>query len=94
MRVQEQRRAPLADRTELRNRELREVEGQRDRLAVEVAARNDQPTTGGQRRRVCHAAAREDERVVRRGIQLDVEDAAQVIEGIANRTMNLGHAAQ
>ena len=47
--VDEQRGPPLADRAELGDRELREVERQRDRLAVEVAAADDPAAAGRER---------------------------------------------
>ena len=40
------------------------------------------------------AALREDERVVGRRVHLDVEDAPQVVERVADGAVDLGHAAQ
>ena len=79
---------------ELGQGELREVERERDRLAVEVAAADDPAAAGRDRVLGGHAAAREDERVVGRGVELDVEDAAQVVERVADRAVDLRHAAQ
>ena len=93
-RIHEQRGPPLADRAELGEGQLREVERERDRLAVEVAAADDAPAAGRERVRRGDAAAREDERVVGRRVELDVEDAAEVVQRIADRAVDLRHAAQ
>ena len=93
-RVDQQRRAPLADRAELGQRDLGEVEGQRDRLAVEVAAADDPAAAGRDRASSAHAAAGEDERVVGGRVELDVEDAAEVVERVADRAVDLRDAAQ
>ncbi len=93
-RIDQQRRPPLADRAQLGDGDLGEVERQRDRLAVEVAAADDPPAAGRDGVLTGDAAAREDERVVGRGVELDVEDAAQVVERVADRAMDLRRAAQ
>ena len=51
VRVEEERGPALADRAELGERELREVERERDRLAVEVAAGDDAAAARRARRR-------------------------------------------
>ena len=79
---------------ELGDGDLREVERERDRLAVEVAAADDPPAPGRDRVDVGHPAAGEDERVVGGRVELDVEDAAQVVERVAHRPVDLRHAAQ
>ena len=86
------RRSEIAP--ELGQRELREVERERDRLAVEVAAADDEPAARGQGVGRDVAAGREHERVVGRGVELDVEDAAQVVERVADGAVDLRHAAQ
>ena len=93
-RVDEQRGPPLADRAELGERDLGEVEREGDRLAVEVAAADHPAAAGRDRVDVGDPAAREDERVVGRRVELDVEDAAQVVERVADRAVDLRHAAQ
>ena len=92
-RVEEQRHPPLADGAELRDGQLGEVERQRDRLAVEVAAADDEAVPGRQGVLRHVAASGEDERIVGRGVHLDVEDAVEVVEGVAGGAVDLGHAA-
>ena len=46
LRALQQRRPPFGDRAEFGQRQLREVERQRARLTVEVAAGDDEATTG------------------------------------------------
>ena len=93
-RVEEQRGPPLADRPELRDRELREVEREGDRLAVEVAAADHPPAAGRHRVLGRDPALREHERVVGRAVHLDVEDPSEVVERVADRAVDLRHAAQ
>ena len=93
-RVEEQRGPSLADRAELSERQLREVESEGDRLAVEVATADDSSAACRQCRRIGHTAAREDERVVGRGVELDVEDAAEVVERVPDGAVDLRDAAQ
>ena len=82
------------DRAQLGQRELREVERERDRLAVEVAAADDEPAARREGIGRDRAALREHERVVGRGVELDVEHAPQVVERVADRAVDLRHAAQ
>ena len=93
-RIDEERDPPLGDRAQFGDRELREIERERDRLAVEVAAADHEPAA--RRGDVCArgAALGKDERVVRGGVQLDVENPAQVVERVADGAVDLGHAAQ
>ena len=93
-RVHQQRDPPFRDRAELRDRQLGEVERDRDRLAVEVAATDDQPAAGGEGVGVGSATVGEDERVVRGGVQLYVEDAAQILQRVADGAVDLRNAAQ
>ena len=93
-RIDEQRRPALADRAQLGERELGEVERERDRLAVEVAAADDPAAAGRERVDRRHAAAGEDERVVGRGVELDVQHATEVVEGVLDGPVDLRHAAQ
>ena len=93
-RVDEQRGPPLADRAELGERDLGEVEREGDRLAVEVAAADHPPAAGRDRVDIGDAAAGEHERVVGRRVELDVEDATQMVERVAHRAVDLRHAAQ
>ena len=93
-RVDHQRDPPLRDGAQLGDGQLGEVQGEGHGLAVEVAAADDQPAAGGRGGRVGHAARREDERVVGGRVQLDVEDAAQIVERVANGAVDLGHAAE
>ncbi len=92
--VKQERDPALGDRAELGERQLGEVERQGDRLAVEVATADHASPAGRHGIDVGHAATGEDERVVRRRVEFDVEHAPEVVEGIADRPMDLRHAAQ
>ena len=93
-RVDEQRGPPLADRAELGQGQLREVERQRDRLAVEVAPADD-PAAAGRDRAGDRRRRRPGRRAgCRSRVELDVEDPPEVIERIAHRAVDLRHAAQ
>ena len=61
-RVDQQRDPPLGDRAQLRDRQLREVERERDRLAVEVAAADHEAAARRRDVRGRGAAPGEDER--------------------------------
>jgi hypothetical protein len=63
--VKEKGGPSFADRAELGDRELGEIEGQRDRLAMKVAAADHHPATGREGVLGDDAALREDEWVVR-----------------------------
>ena len=93
-RVQEERRPPLGDGAQLGQRELGEVERQRDRLAVEVAAGDHEAAARREGVGRNGAALGEHERVVRRGVELHVEHAPEVVERVADRAVDLRHAAQ
>ncbi|HEX6851539.1 MAG TPA: hypothetical protein VF139_09030 [Candidatus Polarisedimenticolaceae bacterium] len=73
---------PLRDRRERTRRDGEVVEGESHRLPVEVPPGNE------------IAVLREDHRVVRRCVDLDGEDAAHVRQGVPDRPVHLGHAAQ
>ncbi len=73
---------PLADGRELGAGDGQHVEGERDRLAVEVAARDDEVLVG------------EDQRVVGGRVHLDGQDAPGVLQAVAHRPVHLGHAAE
>ena len=92
-RVEEQRHAPLADGAQLGDGQLGQVERQGHRLAVEVAAADDEAVTGRQGVLGHVAALGEDERIVGGGVHLDVEDAVQVVQGVAGGAVDLRHAA-
>jgi hypothetical protein len=92
--VEQQRRPPLADRTPARHGQLREVERQRDGLAVEVAAADHEPAAGRGRALVGRASLGEDERVVGRAVHLDVEHPPEMVERVADGAVDLRHAAQ
>ena len=94
VRIHEQRGPSLADRPELRQGDLGEVERQRDRLAVEVAAADHPAAAGRDGVLVGDPAAREDERVVGRRVELDVEDAPEVVERVPHGAVDLRDAAQ
>ncbi len=79
--VHQARGAALGDRGQLGDRHGGVVEGERQRLAVEVAARHDR-------------TRREDERVVGGGVDLDPQDALELRQRVARRAMDLRHAAQ
>ena len=91
--VDEERGAALADRAELGAGDGGEVHGEGDGLPVEVAARDDVPAAGRERARVDVRPGGEDERVVGRRVDLHLDDAADVAEGIAGGPVDLGHAA-
>ncbi len=92
--VEQEGRSPLADRTELREGDLGEVEREGDRLAVEVPAADDEPPAGGHRGLVDDAALRKHQRIVGCAVHLDVEDAPQVVEGVPDRAVDLRHATK
>ena len=71
----------LGDGGQLGHADLGVVDGQGQRLAVEVAAGD-------------HLARREDERVVGGGVHLDRQHALQLVERVAHRAVHLRHAAQ
>jgi hypothetical protein len=52
------------------------------------------PAAGRRGLRPGDAALREHERVVGRGVELDVEDAPQVVQRVADGAVDLGHAAE
>ena len=81
-RVDEPLDPPLGDVRELGDRHRERVEPERERLAVEVAVRDDQPLVD------------EHERVVGRGVELDRDRRLDVVEQIAARTVHLRRAAQ
>ena len=74
--------AALADVGDLRDAHRREIERQRERLAVEVAGRDDL------------AGVREHERVVGDGVDLDGDDFAQPAQRVAAGAVHLRDAAQ
>ena len=91
--VDEQRRSPLADRPKLRQASFCEVECQGDGLPVECPPPITRPPPATAL--VGDTASREDvERIVGRRVELDVEHPAQVVEGIADRAVDLWHAAR
>ena len=92
--IDEQRGPAFADGAQLGDGQLREVERERDRLAMEVASADDTTAAGGHRVNVRDAAAREDERVVGGRVELDVEHPPEVVEGVLHRAVDLRHAAQ
>ena len=61
---------------------------------MEVAAADHPAAAGGDRGLVGDPATREDERVVGRRVELDVEDAPQVVERVAHRAVDLRDAAE
>ena len=61
---------------------------------MEVAAADDPAAACRERIDRGHPAAGEHERVVGRGVELDVQDAAEVVEGVLDGAVDLGHAAQ
>ena len=72
-RVDEPLDAPLGDARELGDGHRERVERERERLAVEVPVRDDEPLVD------------EDERVVRRRVQLDRDGRLDVVEQVARR---------
>jgi hypothetical protein len=72
--------APLREARHLRQRNRQEVERERQRLPVEVAAAQHIAVLG------------EDEGVIGDGVQLVIEDARTVAKGIARRAEHLGRA--
>ncbi len=78
---QQQVGAPLRDAGQLGQRHGREIQRQRQRLAVEIAAGED-------------IAVLEDQRVVRNGIHLGFHHGDGVSKGIPAGAVHLGHAAQ
>ena len=92
--VDQQRGASFADRGELAEGDLGEVERDCHGLAMEVAPRDDAPAACRQRRRICGVAGREDEWVVRGRVDLDLEHAAEVVDRVAYRAVDLGHTAE
>ena len=74
--------APLGDVGELRDRHRQRVQSECQRLPVEVAVRNEQLVFD------------EDERVVRRGVELRGNGVARVVEEIARGAVNLRRAPQ
>ena len=79
--IEEQGDPPLGDRPQLGQGELGKVEGEGDRLAVEVAAADDAPAT--RRERVGSAPVGKDERVIGRAVELDREPGADIGAAIA-----------
>ena len=92
--VEEEGRPALADRPELREGDLGEVEREGDRFAVEIPAADHESAAGGHRGLVDDAALRKDERIVGRAVHLDVEDTSEVVERVPDRAVNLRHAAE
>ena len=72
----------LGDARELGDGHRERVEPERERLAVEVPVRDDQPLVD------------EHERVVRGGVQLDRDRRLDVVEQVAARPVHLRRAAQ
>ena len=81
IRVNEILHAPLADAAQIRDRRRHMIGGQGDRLSVEIAARDD------------FVGVREHERIIGRRVHLAFHDACHMGEGIAERAVNLRHAA-
>ncbi len=71
-----------ADRGHVGRGDRRVVEDETNGRAVEVSAGHDV------------ALRRKDQRVVRGAVHLALEDGPAVLEGVARRAMNLGHAPQ
>jgi hypothetical protein len=69
------------DARQLCNRHRKCVEGERERLPVEVAGRDDVFLLD------------QDERVVRRGVELDGDGPLDVVEQVARSAVDLGRAA-
>src|SRR4051812_28344035 len=93
-RVEEQRRASLADGAKLSESQLREIERQRDGLAVEVATADDSAAARRECQCVGDATAGEYERVVRRRVEFDVEDSAEMIQRVTDGAVDLRDAAE
>ena len=81
-RVEQEVEPPLGDRGELGDGDLQEVDGQRDRLAVEVAAGDKLAVLG------------KDQRVVGDRVRLDLGDAAHVRDRVAHRAVHDRNAAE
>ena len=73
---------------------LAKSSAKRDWLAVEVPAADHPAAAGRDRVDIGDPAAGEDERIVGRRVELDVEDATQMVERIAHRAVDLWRAAQ
>ena len=80
--VDQQRGAAFADRAELGDGQRGEVERERDRLTVEVAARDHPTATGGDRVGIGVRAIGKDQRVVGAAVDLDLEDASRVAQRV------------
>ena len=72
--------------------DLQQIHGDRDRLTVEVAAGDDVPASCCNRVGVNICAVGEDQRVVGRGIDLDLEHSPDVGERIGHRAVDLRNA--
>ena len=81
------------DRAELGHGDRQQVHRQRDRLAVEVAAGDRLAAAGRGARRIDVRAVGEDERVVGRGVDLELEHAPHVGQRVRDRAVDLRHAA-
>ena len=80
--IHEALHAALGDVRELGGSHGEHVERKRERLAVEVAVRDE------------HAVVDEHERVVRGRVELDADGVVDVVEEIAGRAVHLGGATQ
>ena len=92
--VDEQRRSAFADGPEFGHSQFREVEGEGDRLAVEVAAADHLAVTGPDCFGPGYRSIREHQRVVRGGVDLDEEHPPEVVQGVPHRAVDLRHAAK
>src|SRR6266446_3435970 len=81
VRVDEVFHAPLADAAQVSHRGGKVVGGQRDRLSVEVSARDDLRGVG------------EDQRIVGGGVHLTLDNTRHFGQGIAQGAVYLRHAA-
>ena len=82
VRVDEPLDAPLGDARELGDRHRERVERERERLAVEVAVRDERVVVD------------EHERIVGRRVELDRDGVVGVVEQVARRAVHLRRAAQ